>query len=76
MAQLTIYIDQDTIRKIENAAAENKVSVSRWVRDRIETALKDQWPASFSRLFGALSGTDFEEPEELDYKNDASREKI
>jgi hypothetical protein len=76
MAQLTIYIDQDTIRKIENAAAESNVSVSRWVRDRIETALKDQWPASFSRLFGALSGTDFEEPEELDYKNDASREKI
>lgn len=76
MAQLTIYIDQDTIRKIENAAAENKVSVSRWVRDRIETALKDQWPASFSRLFGALAETDFKEPEELDYENDVPRETI
>ena len=76
MAQLTIYIDKDTIRKIENAAAESKVSVSRWVRERIETALKDQWPVSFSRLFGALAGTDFEEPEELDFKNDLSRQKI
>jgi hypothetical protein len=46
------------------------------VRDRIETALKDQWPASFSRLFGALAGTDFEEPEELDYENDVPRETI
>ena len=76
MAQLTIYIDQETIRKIENAAAENRVSVSRWVRDTIQAALKDQWPASFSRLFGTLSGTDLEEPEELDYESDVPRETI
>jgi len=76
MAQLTVYIDQETIQKIEHAAAESSVSVSRWVRDTIQAALKDQWPSSFSRLFGVLAGTDFEEPEELDYEKEVPRETI
>jgi hypothetical protein len=76
MAQLTIYLDQATIRKIENAAAERKVSVSSWVREKIQTALLDEWPASFFQLFGSLSDTDFEEPEELDFNADIPREKL
>ena len=76
MAQLTIYIDKETIEKIENAATERKVSVSRWVRDTIQAALKDQWPASYSRLFGALAETDFTEPDELDYDSDVPRKSL
>ena len=76
MAQLTIYLDQDTIRKIENAAAERKVSVSSWVREKIQTALLDEWPESYSRLFGSLAGTDFNEPEDLNITGDIPREKL
>lgn len=74
MAQLTIYIDQETIQKIEKAAAANRVSVSRWVRDTIQAVLEDRWPASYARLFGALKDTDLEEPEQLDDRDDAPRE--
>jgi hypothetical protein len=76
MAQLTIYIDKETIQKIENAAIERKVSVSRFVRDTIQSALEDQWPASYSRLFGALADTDFGEPEELADGSDVPRESL
>jgi hypothetical protein len=76
MAQLTIYLNQETLQKIENAAAESEVSVSRWVRDKIESALCNEWPASFSRLFGSLAETDLEEPEELDFNDDIPRETL
>ena len=67
MAQLTIYIDTETLRKIKNAAAERGISISKWVREKIEIALRDEWPKSFFQLFGALKDTDLEEPEELDF---------
>jgi hypothetical protein len=76
VAQLTIYLDQQTIERIENAAAERKVSVSRWVREKIESALRDDWPESFSRVFGSLADTDFDVPEDLDFGNDVMRSKM
>ena len=76
MAQLTIYLDSDTLRKIENAAAESRVSISKWVREKIEIALRDEWPESFFQLFGALRETDLEEPKELDFNADVPRTKL
>ncbi|MEE8589820.1 MAG: toxin-antitoxin system, antitoxin component [Spirochaetia bacterium] len=73
MAQLTIYLDSETLRKIESAAAESSVSISKWVREKIEIALRDEWPESFSRIFGALRETDLVEPGELDFRIDVSR---
>jgi len=76
MAQLTIYLDTETLRKIENAAAESSVSISKWVREKIEIALRDEWPEAFFQLFGALREVDLVEPKELDFTNDVARAKL
>lgn len=35
MAQLSIFIDDKTLRKVERAAKEDNKSISRWVCDKI-----------------------------------------
>lgn len=76
MAQLTIYLDSETLRKIESAAAASSVSISKWVREKIEISLRDEWPESFFQLFGALREADLEEPKELDFTTDVARMKL
>ena len=76
MAQLTIYIDTKTIKKIEKAAKEENVSVSKWVREILELKLNNEWPASYFSLFGSLGDSDLQEAEEMDFKSDIQRGKL
>ena len=75
MAQITIYIDSETLRRIESAATESGVSISKWVCEKIEIALRDEWPKSLFQLFGALRETDLEELKEIDFTTDVARTK-
>ena len=63
MAQLTIYLDADTERRVKSAAKSARMSLSRWVaaviRERTETA----WPPAVLNLAGAWP--DFPTTEEL-----------
>ena len=76
MAQLTIYLDESLMRKIEKAAAEEQQSVSRWTREKLETALSQEWPAFYFNLIGYLEDTEWEEPESLNFELDSPREKL
>jgi hypothetical protein len=73
MARLTIYLDSETLRRTRSAATEHGISISKWVREKIEIALRDEWPESFFQLFGALRETDWEEPGEVDFRSDVFR---
>lgn len=76
MAQLTIYLDDESIRRIEGAAARENSSVSGWVKRRLIQSLDDQWPQGYFDLFGSLSSTDLEEPSELNPADDVPREAL
>lgn len=76
MAQLTLYLDEDTRRRVEEAAAREKVSVSRWVKDRLRRALEGGWPSGYFELLGCLSGSDLERPGEITLADDSSRETL
>jgi hypothetical protein len=76
MAQLTIYLDDDSLRRIENAAEREKSSVSRWVKQRLLQSLEDQWPPRYFDLFGALGPGDLERPPQPDPALDAPRESL
>lgn len=76
MAQLTIYLDTQIIKKIEEAAREENLSVSKWVRQKLEYALNKEWPNSYFSLFGSLKDSDLKEAEEIDFTNDVQREKL
>ncbi|MBN1798842.1 MAG: ribbon-helix-helix protein, CopG family [Spirochaetales bacterium] len=74
MAQLTIYLDDDTINKIEKAAEDCHSSVSKWVRENLKKVLENDWPDSYFNIFGSLDDTDLSEPEEIDPGNDIKRD--
>ena len=53
MAQVTLYLDEDTQAKAKIAAKDSGLSVSRWVARLIREKTADGWPESVSRLAGA-----------------------
>ncbi len=73
MSQLTIYLDDESLRKIEAAAAMEKSSLSKWVKARLMQSLEDLWPEIHSSLYGCLSGQDLPNLTPLDFSQDAPR---
>ncbi len=76
MPQISLYIDDDTIKKIERAAKLENKSISKWVASRLKLSLEKKWPDDWFSLFGAIKDESFFEPEELDSANDSLREKL
>ncbi len=60
MGQITIYLDDDSERRVRMAARSAGVPVSRWVAEAIETYAMTTWPQSVRELPG--SWDDVERP--------------
>lgn len=76
MAQLTVYLDEATLSKIELAAKQSHVSISQWVKERLAGSLHRTWPEGYFTLFGSLSETRFERPRQPSLSKDARREPL
>lgn len=77
MAQLTIYLDEESHRLVEEAAAREGSSLSRWARIRLVAAATPRgWPEGFFALFGSVRDESFEAPAELDWNDDAARDPL
>ena len=74
MGQLTIYIDDVTLKKIEDAAKLEDCSLSKWAKSKLTKALEKDWPSGYFDLFGSLRGNELERPKQLDYADDSRRE--
>ena len=76
MAHLTIYLTDDVERRVRKAAKAAKVSVSRWVADRVSKSVETSWPLEFLALAGAFP--DFPEAGDLrkGYGEDVPRESL
>lgn len=53
MAQLTLYVDEETAKKIRGSAAAAGVSLSRWVADLVRGRTATQWPPDVAALAGS-----------------------
>lgn len=64
MAQLTIYLDEATHRKVEAAAKRDAVSLSRWARENLARAADLSSGKAWDHLgtFVGTVGEDFEVP--------------
>ena len=62
MPQLSLYLDAETIQEIKNAASNSDLSVSKWIRTRILSSPKKDWPENYFDLFGSITEESFEEP--------------
>jgi hypothetical protein len=76
MAQLTIYMDDESIRRIEDAAVRENSSVSGWVKKRLLQSLEDHWPSGYFELLGTLGQEDLQRPPQPDFSLDAPRESL
>jgi len=63
MAHLTIYLTDDVERRVRKAAKAGKVSISKWVADRVTKSVETSWPPEFLALAGAFR--DFPDAGEL-----------
>lgn len=55
MAHLTIYLNDDTERRVRKAARAAKVSVSKWVAERVTKSVETSWPPEFLALAGSFA---------------------
>lgn len=53
MAQIRLYLDEDTAKQVQLVAHAAGVSNSKWVARLIRTELASTWPAEFQELAGA-----------------------
>jgi hypothetical protein len=65
VSQLSIYLDQETQRKVELAARRESVSVSRWARIHLAKAAESAEASAWDHLsaFAGIAGEAFEVPE-------------
>jgi hypothetical protein len=75
MPQISLYIDKETLSKIEKAANRDKVSISKWVGINLKKVIKDDYPKNYFDLYGSISDDSFSVPS-LSFKNDSKRESL
>ncbi len=75
MPQISLYIDKDTLARIEKAAAKEKISISKWVGNNIKKAIKEDYPEGYFDLFGSITDKSFE-IENLSFEQDIKRESL
>ncbi len=53
MAQVTLYLDEETAAKLKTAARTSGLSQSKWVAKVIREKVADEWPSQIAALAGA-----------------------
>jgi hypothetical protein len=76
MPQISLYIDENTLKKVEKRAKQDNTSVSKWVGNSIKKSIIDEYPEDFSELFGALKDIPFERPPQGLFADDSPREQF
>lgn len=76
MPQLSLYIDEDTLQKIETGAKMNKTSVSKFVSAALKEHFAKSWPEGYKNIFGSITDDSFAEPASIDFSFDAERENL
>ena len=77
MPQITLYMDRDTLKKLEIAVQIENTSISKWVKNKVVEALSKQtWPNDYFSLFGSLAGSDLERPQQPLLSKDAKRKRL
>jgi len=76
MSQLTLYVDEKMLKKIEMESKKEKLSVSRWVTQKLALVLKRSWPSHFLETAGALKGEGLKRPPQNDFAADVRKIKL
>ena len=76
MPQISLYIDEKTLKKVERAAMKQHTSISKWVAQQIREKVEPCYPADFESLFGSISDETFGAPRKLKHGSDSPRKAL
>lgn len=76
MPQISLYIDEDTLKKVEKAADAEKTSISKWVGMQLKKSLQTSYPRDFRALFGSIKDESFTIPKRESSDTDIKRESL
>ncbi len=54
MPQISLYIDEETLKKIEKAAKIEHLSISKWVGNNIKRSFEGVYPKNYFDLYGSV----------------------
>ena len=74
MPQISLYVDENTLKKVENAALRQHISISKWVAEQIRTRVEPIYPIYFEDLFVSITDDSFKRPNDLSFNLDYKRE--
>jgi hypothetical protein len=74
MPQISLYIDEKTLKKVEDAAMRQRVSISKWVAEQIRAKVEPVYPMDYEILFGSISDDTFVRPEVPSFGSDIKRD--
>ena len=76
MPQLSLYIDEETLRKLEIAAKLENLSTSRYVVRKLNETMNSSWPENYEQLFGSIQDESFRVDPLADFSADSRREAL
>ena len=76
MAQVTIYLDSETEKKMSNVIKKTGISKSKWISDLIKQKITTTWPENIVKLAGAWTDLPTAEDIRKNMTEDADRESI
>lgn len=74
MPQISLYVDETTLQKIEHAAHQENVSISKWVSSKLKEHIEPGFSKDFQNLFGSITDDNFIKPKEAGFLADSYRE--
>ena len=76
MPQLSLFVDEETLDRIESQAKVSKTSASKYAAAVLRKYFFNSWPESFKDSFGSITDDSFNVPHEPDAVLDAYRESL
>ena len=76
MPQLSLYVDEDVHRELEERARINNVSVSKFVTSILKKQFVKGWPEGFENVFGSVDDVSFIKQQAPDWLLDAPRKTL
>ena len=76
MPQLSLYIDENTLSKIEMGAKIEHVSISKYVVRKLNESMSTAWPENYNNLYGIMDDDSFAVERIKDFSIDIKRESL
>jgi len=76
MPQLSLYIDEETLHKLETAAKLENLSISKYVVQKLNETMSASWPTGYEKLFGSIQDRSFDIDSPRDFSADSPRESL